>query len=100
MRDRIDRQSAGTQAPFETGKSNGFSTILPVATRRLPPLGAAQTLEFLRSSRGNCLEAWTADRNERASIRANDQCRLILNGRLKIPPTLRSWTSIEGRRDP
>lgn len=67
---------ADTQALFETGKSRRFSGIAIVAVRKLAQLDAAQTLEFLRASPGNRLEALKGDRAGRRSIRVNDQFRL------------------------
>jgi toxin HigB-1 len=65
-----------TKALFETGKCKRFSTIVKVATRKLAQLDAAQTLEFLRSPRGNRFEALKSERKGQFSIRINDQYRL------------------------
>ena len=65
-----------TKALFETGKSERFSAIVKVATRKLAQLDAAQTLEFLRSPPGNRLEALKGERKGQFSIRINDQYRL------------------------
>jgi len=46
-----------------------------VAVRKLSQLGAAQTLEFLRSPPGNQLEALRHDRIGQCSIRINRQWR-------------------------
>ena len=67
---------ADTQALFETGKCKWFSGISSVATRKLAQLDAAHTLEFLRSSPGNWLEALQGSRAGQYSIRVNDQFRL------------------------
>jgi proteic killer suppression protein len=53
-----------------------FAAIVKVATRKLAQLDAAQTLEFLRSPRGNRLEALKSDRKGQFSIRIKDQYRL------------------------
>lgn len=68
--------SEETQRIFETGRSRRFAAILDVATRKLAPLDAAQTLDFLRSPPGNRLEALKGDRKGQYSIRINDQFRL------------------------
>jgi proteic killer suppression protein len=65
-----------TKALFETGKSKRFSAIIKVATRKLAQLDAAQTLEFLRSPRGNRLGALKGERKGQFSVRINDQYRL------------------------
>jgi toxin HigB-1 len=67
-----------TQDLFETGKHKRFSGIAQIATRKLAQLDAAETLEFLRSSPGNRLEALKGDRAGQYSIRINDQVRVCL----------------------
>jgi len=67
---------ADTQALFETGKCKRFSGIANAAVRKLAQLDAAQTLEFLRSPPGNCLEALKGDRKGQYSIRVNNQFRV------------------------
>lgn len=61
---------------FETGRSRRFAGIATVASRKLVMLDAAETLDFLRSSPGNRLEALKGDRSGQHSIRVNDQYRL------------------------
>jgi toxin HigB-1 len=46
-----------TQALFEGGHPQRFRAIETVATRKLAMLGAAKTLDFMRSPPGNRLEA-------------------------------------------
>ncbi len=59
------------------GKSpRRFRAFQTVAERKLAPLDAAETLEFLRSPPGNRLEALKADRTGQFSIRINDQWRV------------------------
>jgi proteic killer suppression protein len=65
-----------TRTLFEAGKCKRFSNVAKVATRKLAQLDAANTLEFLRSSPGNRLEASKGDRAGQYSIRVNDQFRL------------------------
>lgn len=67
---------AETQALFVTGKSRRFATIANVVIRKLAQLDAAQTLDFLRASPGNRLEALRGDRAGQYSIRVNDQFRV------------------------
>ena len=67
---------ADTRALFETGKSKRFGAIIAVATRKLTQLEAAATLEFLKSTPGNHLEALKGDRKGQHSIRINDQWRI------------------------
>jgi toxin HigB-1 len=67
---------ADTQALFETGKSERFSGIAKVATRKLAQLDAAHTLDSLRAPPGNQLEALKGDRNGQHSIRVNGQWRV------------------------
>ncbi|MGH8157060.1 MAG: type II toxin-antitoxin system RelE/ParE family toxin [Rhodanobacter sp.] len=52
-----------TQALFEGGDPRRFRAIKDAAIRKLSQLDAAHTLEFLRSSPGNQLEALKHDRN-------------------------------------
>ena len=66
---------ADTQALFETGRSRRFSGVANVAIRKLAQLDAAQTLEFLRSTPGNRLEALQGNRAGQYSIRVNEQFR-------------------------
>lgn len=65
-----------TQAIFEGRNPRKFRAIASVAERKLTQLDAAQTLEFLRSPAGNCLEALQKDRKGQHSIRINKQWRL------------------------
>lgn len=67
---------ADTQLLYETGQSKRFSGIATVATRKLAQMGAAATLEFLRSPPGNRLEALKNDRLGQHGIRINAQWRL------------------------
>jgi toxin HigB-1 len=65
-----------TQALFEGKTANRFNAFARIAERKLAQLHAAQTLEFLRSPPGNCLEALKGDRKGQHSIRINDQWRI------------------------
>lgn len=49
---------------------------MAVAERKLAQLDAAQTLDFLKASPGNRLEALKGDRKGQQSIRINDQWRI------------------------
>ena len=61
---------------FTTGKSRRFANIKAVAERKLAPLHAAATLEFLRSPPGNMQEELQGDRKGQHSIRINAQWRV------------------------
>jgi len=65
-----------TQALYEGKSPRKFKAFLAVAERKLAQLEAAQTLEFLKSSPGNHLEALKGDRKGQHSIRINDQWRI------------------------
>jgi proteic killer suppression protein len=65
-----------TQALFEGRDPRRFRAIKDAAIRKLSQLDAAQTLEFLRSSPGNQLEALKHDRAGQYSIRINRQWRV------------------------
>ena len=65
-----------TEAIFEDQHPKRFRAIASVAERKLTQLDAAQTLDFLRSPPGNCLEALQKDRKGQHSIRINKQWRL------------------------
>jgi toxin HigB-1 len=62
-----------TQALFEGGHPKRFRAIETVATRKFAMLDAAKTLDFMRSPRGNRLEALKGDRAGQWSVRINDQ---------------------------
>lgn len=64
------------QKLFETRRSKHAGSLSKVATRKLALLDAAETLDFLRSTHGNRLEALERDRIGQHSIRINDQWRL------------------------
>lgn len=72
----ISFKCSDTETLHKTGKSAVFSGIIKVATRKLTMLGAAATLEFLRSPPGNRLEALAGNRAGQHSIRINDQWRI------------------------
>ncbi|MBS0436618.1 MAG: type II toxin-antitoxin system RelE/ParE family toxin [Proteobacteria bacterium] len=65
-----------TQALFEGQTVKRFRAFAGIAERKLAQLHAAQTLAFLRSPPGNCLEALKGDRKGQHSIRVNDQWRV------------------------
>ena len=65
-----------TQALFEGGHPKRFRAIETVATRKLAMLDAAKTLDFMRSTPGNRLEALKGDRAGQWSVRINDQWRV------------------------
>ena len=65
-----------TEALFEGRPGRRFKAFARIAERKLTQLHAAQTLEFLRSPPGNCLEALKGDRKGQHSMRINDQWRL------------------------
>lgn len=65
-----------TQALFEGNSVRRFKAFARIAERKLAQLHAAQTLEFLRSPPGNCLERLKGDRKGQHSIRVNDQWRV------------------------
>lgn len=56
-----------TQALFEGGSPGRFRAFENIAIRKLTPLDAAQTLDFLRSPPGSRIEALTGDRQGFAS---------------------------------
>ena len=68
-----------TQALFEGGSPRQFRAIQAVAERKLAQLDVAKTLDFLRSSSGNRLEALKGDRAGQYSIRVNDQFRVCFS---------------------
>ena len=68
--------SADTRKLYATGRSRRFAAIITVATRKLTQLDAAATMDFLKSPRGNRLEALKGDRKGQHSIRINDQWRI------------------------
>ncbi|WP_341917553.1 type II toxin-antitoxin system RelE/ParE family toxin [Polaromonas sp. YR568] len=72
----ISFNCADTESLHKTGKSAVFSGIIKVATRKLTMLGAATTLEFLRSPPGNRLELLVGNRAGQHSIRINDKWRI------------------------
>lgn len=61
---------------FEGGYPKRFRAIEMVATCKLAMLGAAKTLDFVRSPPGNRLETLKGDRAGQWSVRINDQWRL------------------------
>lgn len=65
-----------TEAIANGGHVKSLSGIALQAERRLNALNAATSLEDLRSSRGNRLEALKGDRTGQYSIRINDQYRI------------------------
>lgn len=65
-----------TKALFEGKNPRRFRSFAAVAERKLAQLDAAQTLDFLRASPGNRLEAVKGDRKNQHSVRINDQWRV------------------------
>ena len=65
-----------TRALFEGHCPRRWLAIRKVTERKLVQVGAAATLEFLRSPPGNRLEALKGDRAGEWSIRVNDQWRI------------------------
>lgn len=68
-----------TKAYFETGRvpeGTGWTSVAPVASRKLLALHTAHRLDDLRSPPGNRLEALKGDRAGQWSIRINDQWRV------------------------
>jgi len=61
-----------------------------VASPKLTTLDAAQTLEFLKSSPGNRLEALNGDRKGQYSIRINDHFRLCFRWTAEGPNDVES----------
>jgi proteic killer suppression protein len=72
----LNFKDAETQKVFETGKSRRFGSIARIAARRLGAISFAKTVEDLRNSPGNRLEALRGDRKGQYSIRINDQYRV------------------------
>ena len=72
----VNFKCADTEHLFTKGKSRRFANVKTVAERKLAQLEAAVTLESLRASPGNRLEALHGDRSGQHSIRINDQWRL------------------------
>ena len=65
-----------TLALYEGKSPRKFKAFASVAERKLSQLDAAQTLEFMKASPGNHLEALKGDRKGQYSIRVNDQWRI------------------------
>ena len=65
-----------TQALYEGRPPRRFKSFVNVAERKLAQLDAAQTLDFLKATPGNHLEALKGDRKGQHSIRINDQWRI------------------------
>ena len=65
-----------TQALFVGKSPHRFRALAKVAERKLAQLDAAQTLDFLKATPGNHLEALKNDRQGQHSIRVNDQWRI------------------------
>ncbi len=67
---------ADTNTLFERHSVKWFTAFERVALRKLVPLHAATTLDFLRVPPGNHLDALKGDRLGQHSIRINDKWRL------------------------
>jgi len=65
-----------TQKLFEGGSPKSFRSIQRQSERKLQLLDMAETISFLRSPPGNCLEALSGDRAGQYSIRINQQWRI------------------------
>jgi proteic killer suppression protein len=70
-----------TEALYTAGKARRFAAIATVATRKLQMLTDALTLDDLKSSPGNRLEALRGNRAGQHSIRINDQWRVCFEWR-------------------
>lgn len=65
-----------TEAVYLTGTSRRWGKIARVAVRRLQALDFASAMEDLLNPPGNRLEKMKGDRQDRWSIRINDQYRV------------------------
>ena len=61
---------------FSGKKVRRFANLITVAERKLQQLDSAMTLDAMRVSPGNRMEALVGDRKGKYSIRINDQFRL------------------------
>ena len=65
-----------TEAVYLTGKSRRWGSIARIAARRLQAIDFTSAIEDLKNPPGNRLEKMKGDRQDRWSIRIDDQYRV------------------------